>query len=1359
MSFIKKAIQGVGKAISGVVKGVVKAVSSVVKAVVDIAASVVNFIAQPFMGLFGGFGGMPDAASEAERQQGVLVQRQGSNSNIPVVYGYRKVGGVVTYAETGSNNNKYLYVAYVFSEGVVEGLREVYIDDWQLPVNLTGQLNAGELVTVNADRYKDRVQLQWYPGVYFNNPSRSPVGTSVKNGIFAEAPSFTSDMIYNGLAVLFARYEWKEIKTQEDADNNPFGGSIPNVQVGMLGRRVASLLVDTEDTLYDSAPVRYSTNPAEILLDYLRNPRYGKGLTNNDFEWDSWKRAARKCNQTVTYLTTKSDITGPILTSNIVVDTGSTIMNNTKMLLMGFRAYMPYVQGKYKLKIEDAGNAYDITSGVATIVATFTPENIVGNITYTGIERSNKYNVVAVNYVDPDEKFSVQQVIFPETQSERQVYIDRDGGRENKLEATFPTITNYAIAKDMARLLFNKSRRQETVSLTVTSQALEIEPGDNIRIQGNLLDFGTDPWRVVSMRVNDNMTVTLNCVSNPDDIYPYVRAGEEDIVLPTYVPKGSTIYFPSSENRPALGLVPPTKAVFPEDFTSTPSHPPATNPSQPGGGGVGGGTPPETPGPITPPEEPDVPTPTPVVPDNDVPEPPPPPPPFRATLTLAEVTVRKVDDNLFNYDLRFTQPDDGLYDHSIFWWRYDKFSAYREVRLDQIPGSGGDIFVSLGPLPRGIYEFITRSFASDGRASILIFEGNFSATPSLTQQGVFVGSGGGNPKQVTAGWELPAPETPPAPKYDDQIDFFNIQTSFSGGAPKDPRKMTVILRQVEDTRSTPINSNIKGVRIFYKLKSDTYYAYEDYNFASTYVPGSTVTFEMQADFGVRISPTQIIPNTNADALSQYTFLVRLLYNDGTPAEKQLGPFTARVEGLLGATATTQTFQNGTRDIPDDFVIQTTDQDPQKGYNSSLEIIPNINTIIPGLTESTVKFLFNEPPVSLASNFAGFKIRFRPITPGEKPEFTTVTIGPGTNTFGRIEYTLQNADYSHNANYEFVITAQAIVSGARTDATTSLYAQKVNIPFNWRNDAVRLFNFEEKNTEDALRLLKTAFPGEPITNVVKWLKIQNKKARFESESTVYRKDSLNYYTNIYYQAHIQTPNDDDVLVVYRRQFDNTTTSGIGKTSTDRFAKYYNVGPWDKTEIDLSTISANGEGVKVLNFRGAVSSEYFDKNYESSPSNNQLVARKYGESGTWPYNNAPDEQTGIYPYAGDLNPSVTSETWTQYYLVLKIDGVEEDKGVMLRDFNTVKTGSNYQKTQDGFGIGNVPRDVTINKSEFETIESGYGRRLSEALDGSLIAISDFDTILVGARLPRGSDPNYITTPYTVFLQGPENGEDIY
>lgn len=558
MGFIVAAVAAVVK----VVVAAVKIIAPIIKFLLPVIAAVVAFVATPFIGgLTTAAPDIPTGVDESQRQQGVLVQRTGSNTNIPVVYGYRKVGGAVTFAETGSDNNQYLWVAYVLSEGPIEGLREAFIDDYQLPANIIEQLNAGQIVDVAEGKYSGRVRLQFYHGVYYDNPRNSSVGS---NSICKESPSWKSSMVYNGLAVMFARYTWKKIETQEDADNNPFGGSIPEFQASILGRKVADITLATAANYdYASAPTRYSTNPVDHLVDYLRNPRYGKGLKNSDFNWTYFRKAALKCNQRVEYV---NGTFGPILTNNMVLDTGAKIINNTKTLLAGMRGYMPDVQGKYKLKIEDAGNDDDILSGVATIANTFDEDNIVGTITYTGIERTSKYNSVKVGFVDPDKKWSNAEVVYPESPAERQIYINEDGGRINQGDVFFPGITNYAIAKDMARMIFNKSRFQESCSLTVSSEGIELEPGDNIYIQSKMLNFSTIPWRIVSMSINANMTVDIGCVRNKDDIYPHTRVGEEDIVLPTYVPRGATIYYPAVQTTVPVGLIPPTKARLPRVY-------------------------------------------------------------------------------------------------------------------------------------------------------------------------------------------------------------------------------------------------------------------------------------------------------------------------------------------------------------------------------------------------------------------------------------------------------------------------------------------------------------------------------------------------------------------------------------------------------------------------------------------------------------------------------------------------------------------------------------------------------------------------------------------------------------------------
>ena len=1368
MSRTAKAVAGgiVGFVIGGPAGAIAGAALFGTRAGEKLLNKVFDFVLSPFMPSIPSM----DAGQEAERQQGVLFTRQGSVQQIPVVYGYRKVGSVITFAETGATKNKYLYVAYVFSEGLVEGLREVFIDDWLLPVDQVGQLNAGQLVTVNADRYKDRVQLRWFPGVYYSNPRTSTLGATVKGDIFAEAPSFTADMNYNGLAVLFARYEWKEIVTPADADNNPFTGSIPEVQVSMLGKRVASLLTNTTETVnYDQNAVRYSTNPAECLLDYLRNPRYGKGLVNNDIDWTTWKQAARKCNQTVTYVA--SGIQGPILTMNMVVDTSVPLMNNTKTLLTNFRAYMPYVQGKYKLRIEDAGNETDILSGSATIVYTFTKDDIMGGISYTGIDKSNKYNVVEVVYVDPDQKFSNQTVVYPETEAERQRYIDLDGGRENKYSTVLSGITNYAIAKDMARLIFNKQREQDTCALTVTGKGFDLEPGDCIRIQSNILNFGTDPWRIVTMSINNDMTVDLGCVRNPDDIYPYVRVGEEDFVLPTYIPKGSIIYFPSSDNRIPLGLVPPTYAVFPpstEVITPLPTNPTPTNPDAPGGGGVGGG--PDS-GPVTAPPV------TPVPPTNVTPTPPPPPPAFSAVLTLKNSRAVAQSSGGFYYYLTFTQPADGVYSYAILWYRENVFAPWVEIKNETRPGSGGEIPFTIGPRPAGNYEFYVRAFASNGDGSTFVTNGTISVPPNAAEQNQnLTGIATAGTVQVTSGWTVPASQTPATPRYDDDIDLLEIRPKLVAGVIQNPRRMSVTINQITNTVSRVTNYNIDGVRIYYKYSTDTYYSFEDFKFETQspqYYPGRQLQFDLAGDFGVA-------GTTN---IQNYDFIVRLLYKDGKSALKQQGPARAPVELFTGTnnfiavgTGAAAAARVSSLSIPTGFSIATTDQDPNKTYASGADLLPNIFSVTASPSASTITWQFNYPTTNV-TRFRGYKLRFREVVPGTQAAFTTVDIGavPEAST-GRIIYTLNSSQYQHGKTYEWAVTSQYSNAGVVTDCTNTLYTKGMLIPFGVASasNLYDQFGFTTILTTVALGNLVTAFPALPTIVARSWTKIQPRPEVIDGtgvtantlyatadSSDIYRSGN-NYFINRYYRLRFSAPSTGyNQLVIYRRVYDN---NGAQRSTATTQARYFALGAWEKTVITLP--SADADGFRTVHVRGPIDPNLFNRNYEVVAGATQFQSF-YGPTGAYPGNIAT-KVTDVFPYygAGNTDPSSSSTRWVEYLFVLANSGTEQTKALRLRDFFAFTRGTSYKTEVEGFGVSNVTNNQIVNTTDYNGYPAGLKRNLNEALVNASSGNISNNKLNVGFQpsFPEGypSAPNTSTSraSWTVVINTlSEDGKTIY
>lgn len=849
---------------------------------------VLDFVTQPFMSMFGA-PSAGDTGSEAQRQQGVLVQRQGGNEAVPVIYGFRAVGGTVVYAETGPTGstpaNKYLWVAYVFCEGPVEGLKELHIDDHMFPESVCGRLNAGETVSISglikdtdqAWKYNDKVQFRWFPGIYYNSPSSSPVPADVKAGVFKDAPNFADNMVFNGVAVLFARYEKKEYASQDDANNDPFGGNVPTIRAGIMGRKVIGLATTmyagdqidyagsatllnnvnsywTANTAYNVNSGRYSTNPAECLFDYLRNPRYGKGLLLTDLDKDSWVKAANKCNQRVTYYT---GARGPILSCNYVVATSQTLFQNTKAILSGFRAYMPYIQGKYKLKIEDAGNETDILSGVASIVQTVTKDDIVSDVTYTGIERSSKYNVVTVTYVDPDQKWSNQEAVWPVTEAERQTYIAEDGGRENKGSFTIGTITNAIMARDMARLIFNKSRYQETCSFKMAARGFELEPGDNVYIQSNILNFGEIPWRVISTKLNSNYTFDVGCVRNPDTIYPYGRYNEPDVVRPTYVPRQNEVYLPRV-NTPLLGIFPPSYAPMPINWTGNlaPGNLAPTFPNDPGStSNPGGGAYDATQGGTSVTGNTGQ-TPLVVKTTNDV-------------ITFTGAQYEPVSKT---WSVKFTPPNSATYAGVKFWWRQQGVTAY--VDGPEVNTGNNTVIVqgaTTSVLNNLIYEVVGRVKYANGEYS------------TAAARAVLTSGQSGINSQSTFTFNTIDTQPTNFVNLDADIHLIYLKNTSGTDSPK-TLEFKITERPMQGFYGS---TNIASVLVYYRPEGGSasaltkpYWQMQPFNLPANYVPYDEFVFKTAKLFGTTTE-------------TRYDLIFKFKFKDGTISNKQV-----RVRGFI-----------------------------------------------------------------------------------------------------------------------------------------------------------------------------------------------------------------------------------------------------------------------------------------------------------------------------------------------------------------------------------------------------------------------------------------------------------------------------
>lgn len=543
-------------------------ITKIINKIIGGIKKIIKGIGKFFSGIFGGFTpDIPDV-NTSQSAEGVLVTKAGTNLDIPVIYGFRRVGGRVIFAETGDDNNKFLWVVYVIAEGEIHKIKRIFIDDAQLPTPGGDNFAFTDVHNITTGRYADRLQIQVFAGT--ENQGQSVLAN--------QSTSWSKrQRKLPGVAYCVARYEWKKITSQADADNNPYTGGIPNIKFDVCGKKVYNFINHGggEDLANDYADLTktYSYNPINALGDYLMNPRYGCGIDKTEINADAFKVAAQKCNRSVGY---SGDQDGKILTCNTVLGTSTRLMDNTKILLTGARAFMPYIQGRYKVKIEDGGNATDILSTTVESAFDVTTDHLVGKVSLQGEQKQNKYNQVIVNYVDPDLEFTEQQQVY-------KVTADRTADGEDLIgQFTFPTISNRNMAYNIAKMIYEKSRKQRYIEFDATPELLAAEPGDIIRITSSVLDLTTQTFRITNMDFNDDGTVKVQAREHDATIYPHTQGEQIEIPAPPYLPSSYTLT-PLSKANPEIPIqvLPPDDPEPPQDPGSTGDLEPGDPPVQP----------------------------------------------------------------------------------------------------------------------------------------------------------------------------------------------------------------------------------------------------------------------------------------------------------------------------------------------------------------------------------------------------------------------------------------------------------------------------------------------------------------------------------------------------------------------------------------------------------------------------------------------------------------------------------------------------------------------------------------------------------------------------------------------------------
>jgi len=473
--------------------------------------------------------------SSNDEVKGILVNKDANNNPIPVVYGQRQVGLTRVYVESSGVDNQYLYIAGVLCEGGgagIESIDEIYVDDKL--VTWSGALTDGTLRTVNSSDtnfYKDGslISVQAFYGL--DNQSAS--------SLLQEQANWTSNHKLSGLAYLAIRLKWNQ---------DAFSG-IPEIRVTLKGKKIYDPRLDStkggsgshrEDTASTWA---YSKNSSLILLDYLRNARYGKGLPNSAFEtnYDSFKTSANTCETQVTPYTSGASIN--LFETHAVLDSEKKVIDNVRELLVPMRAIFNYTQGKYKVIIEGTGSSQLL----------LTKDNVVSEVKLQGENKSEKYNRVVGTFTNPSKDYQSDTVSYPPYDDSALAVEDRfatmlSADNDTLLERSFDMIhvTSPYQAEEICENILKRSRNCLKAEVTITSEGLNLAIGDIVTATYDTAGFSEKPFRVMSLSINADSTVNLGLEEHQDNFYTWESKSQVGTIADTVLPNPFSVSAPAS---------------------------------------------------------------------------------------------------------------------------------------------------------------------------------------------------------------------------------------------------------------------------------------------------------------------------------------------------------------------------------------------------------------------------------------------------------------------------------------------------------------------------------------------------------------------------------------------------------------------------------------------------------------------------------------------------------------------------------------------------------------------------------------------------------------------------------------------
>lgn len=374
-----------------------------------------------------------------------------------VVYGRKKVGGVVVYKEA-TNNNQYLHKVVALTGHEIQSFDQIYLNDELLTLDGTGNVTS-------PSKYNGYVRIKTYFGSTTQAADSDLVGES--------AGKWTSQCQLLGVAYIYARFKYNSDK---------FPNGEPIITAVIKGKKV-----------YDprTGLTAWTDNSALCLRDYITSD-FGLAEVAANVDDTLFSAAANICDENVTLKvggTEKRYTTnGAFITSTQPTDVISSLSASMGGLIW-------YTQGKWRVK----------AAAWSTPELAFDEDDFRSAISIsTRNSRRDNFNIVRGKFCGEESNWTDSD--YPEIKSA--TFLAVDGGLESSVDVALPMTATSTTAQRIAKIALYRNREQITVSANFGLRAMNVQVGDVIylsyaRAGWTNKTFEVQNWQLVPSQGGD----------------------------------------------------------------------------------------------------------------------------------------------------------------------------------------------------------------------------------------------------------------------------------------------------------------------------------------------------------------------------------------------------------------------------------------------------------------------------------------------------------------------------------------------------------------------------------------------------------------------------------------------------------------------------------------------------------------------------------------------------------------------------------------------------------------------------------------------------------------------------------------